>query len=336
MKHIKDSVTVSELAGFIKNAVEELIFDDIGCHTFKLDDKLAVCVGWSSGFGEKKRDDIIQSMQDPDYAIMAGIKDYKSDGSMLTDYDWIDYPIVNEENYRIDASISPNENYFRLAKLFIDEYNTIVEANKHSHELHDSEKGINSMRRRFRLRDEDSYVKDISSRHVHKAHDSEDLGWISTPELLEEDDFVDREAFEFWVKTLGEIAHARSEARMKNIAKDAMNYLYDDDFKNLDVRDEIRDDLRKVIWGDVNQHLLGRRIGDSKKNIKDTDWDFIHQIKSFKYDDIETAMFELFPKKFIKENFTDEWGDPDFSAMRLATFLDKVKKAKLLKYLNGK
>lgn len=192
------------------------------------------------------------------------------------------------------------------------------------------------MKRRFRLRDEDSYVKDISFKHVHKTHDSEDLGWISTPELLEEDDFVDTEAFDFWVKTLGEIAHARTETRMKSLAKDAMTHLYDGDFKNLDVRDEIRDDLRKVVWGDVNQRLLGRRLGDSKKNIKDTDWDFIHQIKSFKYDDIETAIFELFPKKFIKENFTDEWGDPDFSAMRLATFLDKVKKAKLLKYLSGK
>lgn len=192
------------------------------------------------------------------------------------------------------------------------------------------------MRRSFRLRDEDLYVKDIFSKRGHKAHDSEDLGYISTPELLEEDDFVNTEAFEFWVKALGEIAHAPSEARMKIIAKDIMNYLYDDDFKNLDVRDEIRDDLRKVIWGDVNQYLHGRRLGDSKKNINDTDWDFIHQIKSFKYDDIETAMFELFPKKFIKENFTDEWGDPDFSAMRLATFLDKVKKAKLLKYLIGK
>lgn len=187
-----------------------------------------------------------------------------------------------------------------------------------------------------KARENDSCVKGISPKHGHKTHDSEDLGWISTPELLEEDDFVDTEAFEFWVKTLGEIAHASSEARMKILAKEALNYLYDGDFKNIDVREEIRDDLRKVIWGDVNQHLLGRRLGDSKKNINDTDWDFIHQIKSFKYDDIETAMFELFPKKFIKDNFTDEWGDPDFSAMRLATFLDKVKKAKLLRYLSSK
>lgn len=171
-----------------------------------------------------------------------------------------------------------------------------------------------------KARENDSCVKGISSKHVHKAHDSEDLGWISTPELLEEDDFVDTEAFEFWVETLGEIAHAQTGTEMKRLARDAMTHLHDGHFRNPFLVNEIRDDLNRVI----------------NRPINDTDWDFIHQIKKFHYDDIETAMVRLFHKKFINENFADEWGDPDLSAMRLATFLDKPQKDKLLKYLREK
>ena len=122
---LKDSNT-SELANFIKNAVDELAQGGEGCYTFKLDDKLAVCVGWSSGFGNEKRNDIIQSRGDHDWAIVAGIKDYRSDESMLTDYDWIDFPIVNGEAIGIEELIDPNENYSRLAKYFIDEYNSLL------------------------------------------------------------------------------------------------------------------------------------------------------------------------------------------------------------------
>lgn len=121
----KDSNT-SELANFIKNAVDELIPNWEGCYTFKLDDKLAVCVGWSSGFGNKKRNDIIQSRGNHDWAIVAGIKDYRSDESMLTDYDWIDYPIVNGEAIDIEEPIAPNEDYSKLAREFIDEYNYLL------------------------------------------------------------------------------------------------------------------------------------------------------------------------------------------------------------------
>lgn len=121
----KDSNT-SELANFIKNAVERLVPDWNGCYTFKLDDKLAVCVGWESGFGNEKSNDIIQSRGNPDWAIVAGIKDYRSDESMLTDYEWIDYPVVNGEAIDIEEPISPNEDYSKLAREFIDEYKSLL------------------------------------------------------------------------------------------------------------------------------------------------------------------------------------------------------------------
>ena len=38
------------LAKEIKSAVEWLIRENCGCSTIKLDEKLAVCVGWSEGY----------------------------------------------------------------------------------------------------------------------------------------------------------------------------------------------------------------------------------------------------------------------------------------------
>ena len=43
-------MTKQELAKEIKSAVEWLINEDCGCSTIKLDDKLAVCVGWLDGY----------------------------------------------------------------------------------------------------------------------------------------------------------------------------------------------------------------------------------------------------------------------------------------------
>lgn len=127
----KDSNT-SELANFIKNAVDELAQGGEGCYTFKLDDKLAVCVGWSSGFGNERRNGVIQYRGNPDFAIVAGIKDYRSDESMLTDYDWIDYPIVNGEVIDVEEAIVPDEDYSRLAREFIDEYNYLLKTKEYN------------------------------------------------------------------------------------------------------------------------------------------------------------------------------------------------------------
>ena len=82
----------NKIAKFTKESVEWLIEEQMGCCHYKLDDHLAVCVGWSAGYGEEKRNDVIQSTDEPDFGINAGIKVWTSDASMLTDYDWINFP----------------------------------------------------------------------------------------------------------------------------------------------------------------------------------------------------------------------------------------------------
>ena len=82
-----------EIAKFIKESVEWLIEHQEGCCHYKLDDHLAVCVGWSAGYGDKKRDDIIQAKDSFDWGINVGLKVWTSDSAMLTDYDWINFSV---------------------------------------------------------------------------------------------------------------------------------------------------------------------------------------------------------------------------------------------------
>ena len=81
----------NKIATFIKESVEWLQKEQQGCCRYKLDDHLAIFVGWSAGYGKDKRDDVIQAKDDPDYGINVGIKVWTSD-DMWTDYDWLNFP----------------------------------------------------------------------------------------------------------------------------------------------------------------------------------------------------------------------------------------------------
>lgn len=112
----------NKIAKFVKESVEWLIEEQQGCCTYKLDDHLAVCVGWSDGYGEEERDDVIQAKNDPDFGINAGIKVWTSD-SMRTDYDWINFPYYeNGDVLDMGFSIEPNDNYELVAKSLLDMY----------------------------------------------------------------------------------------------------------------------------------------------------------------------------------------------------------------------
>jgi hypothetical protein len=82
----------NKIAKFVKESVEWLVAEQQGCCTYKLDDHLAICVGWSAGYGNELRNDVIQAKDDPDYGINVGIKVWTSDAAMLTDFDWINFP----------------------------------------------------------------------------------------------------------------------------------------------------------------------------------------------------------------------------------------------------
>ena len=81
----------SEIAKFIADSVKWLQKEQQGCCRYKLDDHLAIFVGWSAGYGKEKRDDVIQAKDDPNYGINAGVKVWTSD-DMWTDFDWLNFP----------------------------------------------------------------------------------------------------------------------------------------------------------------------------------------------------------------------------------------------------
>lgn len=113
------------LAKEIKSAVEWLIKEDCGCSTIKLDEKLAVCVGWASGYNTKDID-VIHSEENPSFCINAGIKVWTSD-SLRTDYDFINSPYYEDGSvWDTDCTISPHEKYEVLADYLLKEYESLL------------------------------------------------------------------------------------------------------------------------------------------------------------------------------------------------------------------
>ena len=111
-----------EVIKFIQESVEWLQEQQEGCCRYKLDDHLAIFVGWSAGYGDEKRDDVIQAKDEPDYAINAGIKVWTSD-DMWTDFDFINFPYEkNGDVWDMSLSIEPNENYENVVKTLLEWY----------------------------------------------------------------------------------------------------------------------------------------------------------------------------------------------------------------------
>ena len=173
--------------------------------------------------------------------------------------------------------------------------------------------------------DVDTYHFDYAIKKTTK--DSyEDLGWISDYDLLKEDDFYDSESLEYWRQALKDLTDTRVSMEDRiDYAEIMLDYL--DEFKNKYVREEVKSDLRKFINKKEN------RVRDSK--IKDVDWNFLNKLKAYDYNIVEKAMYALFPKKFLKNHFEDQWGDMQFPYADIANSLDSSKKEKLLKYLEN-
>ena len=111
-----------QLSQWLKDSVNCLIAHQEGCCTYKLDDHLAVCVGWSGGYEDEPDESLIQAIDDLTFAINAAIKVWTSD-DMRTDLDYINAPYYeNGDVIDIGIHISKNEDYDKLAEYFLKEY----------------------------------------------------------------------------------------------------------------------------------------------------------------------------------------------------------------------
>lgn len=111
-----------KIAKFIEDAVNGLKNGEATIYRYKFDDRFALFVGWSGGYDEED-DEIIHSEDDPEFAIVAGIKVWTSDDAW-SDFDWLNYPYVEGGDVIDDSmTISPEEDYHKLAQDFLDDYN---------------------------------------------------------------------------------------------------------------------------------------------------------------------------------------------------------------------
>ena len=124
-----------QLSQWLKDSVDWLIDHQEGCCTYKLDDHLAVCVGWSGGYEAEPNESSIQAIDDLTFAVNAALKVWTSD-SMRTDLDYISAPYYDDgEVIDFGVTISPNEDYAILAREFLELYysleNLVIEDNGH-------------------------------------------------------------------------------------------------------------------------------------------------------------------------------------------------------------
>ena len=121
----KIEFTIDNVAKWLKESTDWLIDNQQGCCTLKLNNRLAICVGWSAGYGDEPREDVIQAIDNLDYAINAGIKVWTSD-DMRTDLDYINFPYKeNGDVYNDAISLSEDEDFKWLAEVLITDYEAL-------------------------------------------------------------------------------------------------------------------------------------------------------------------------------------------------------------------
>ena len=117
--------TMDNVAKWLKESTDWLIDNQQGCCTLKLDDCLAICVGWSNGFSDEPREGIIQAIDNLDYAIVAGVKVWTSD-DMRTDFDFINFPYCKGGDIYDDTyTIAKDEDFDWLANALITDYEVL-------------------------------------------------------------------------------------------------------------------------------------------------------------------------------------------------------------------
>lgn len=117
--------TMENISKWLEESKNWLIDHQSGCCTLKLDDRLAICVGWSAGYGDEPREDVIQAKGEPDYAINAGIKVWTSD-DLRTDFEFINFPYKENGDIYDDAiSLSKDEDFDWLANALITDYEVL-------------------------------------------------------------------------------------------------------------------------------------------------------------------------------------------------------------------
>lgn len=112
-----------QIAKFIEDAVNGLKNGEATNYRYKLDDRLAIFVGWSDGYSEDD-ETVIHNAENPTEGITAGIKVWTSD-DMWTDFDYLNAPYYESGEVLSDElSIDPEDDFAWLGAHFLNDYET--------------------------------------------------------------------------------------------------------------------------------------------------------------------------------------------------------------------
>ena len=187
--NMNKEMQTKQLSQWLKDSVNCLIDHQEGCGTYKLDDHLAVCVGWSGGYSDEPDESLIQGIDDLTFAVNVAIKVWTSD-SMRTDLDYINAPYYeNGDVIDIGVSISKNEDYDKLAEYFLKEYEGLKDLEIRDDGLIISSKPLKTfyisvtetLKKTVEVRAEDKYE---AIQKVSDAYHDEQI-------VLDSDDYVD-------------------------------------------------------------------------------------------------------------------------------------------------
>lgn len=118
--------SVKEIAEWLKDAVETMKDSEYSGCWYKLDNGLGICVYWCDGWGDDERDDVIQAEGQPDWGLVCGIKvidelDQSGGGPYYWNFPYFENGDIATE----DTGIVPNEDYEKLAKVMLDDYDSV-------------------------------------------------------------------------------------------------------------------------------------------------------------------------------------------------------------------
>lgn len=114
-------MTKEKLAKQIIEAINWCKKTDTGCFIIKLDNRLAVCVGWLDGY-DPEDEHCIHSKSEPTYCLNVGIKVHTSD-FMCTDYEYLNAPFYRSGDvWMTDVSIDEDEDVEALVDYLLREY----------------------------------------------------------------------------------------------------------------------------------------------------------------------------------------------------------------------
>lgn len=123
-------LSADKAAKFIKESVELLIHEEIGCCTKELTPEVQLAVGWLNGY-DPEDTTLIHSKEDPTWCICVGI--VAADGDDLkTDLEWLTIPFVADGENEGDVfselmePLSPNDNYAKVFEYLAKEYEGIL------------------------------------------------------------------------------------------------------------------------------------------------------------------------------------------------------------------